>query len=77
MTVSTNDIMRIGLDLVGWNRMPHDSAIHVKGNSIQKVLITIDVSTSELIPGKENWLRRSDSTPSDWGFVYGIPQSVR
>jgi putative NIF3 family GTP cyclohydrolase 1 type 2 len=28
--------------------MPHDSAIHVKGNSIQKALITIDVSTSEL-----------------------------
>ena len=53
MTVSTNDIMRIGLDLVGWNRMPHDSAIHVKGNSIQKVLITIDVSTSELILAKK------------------------
>jgi putative NIF3 family GTP cyclohydrolase 1 type 2 len=52
MTVNTNDIMRIGLDLVGWNRMPHDSAIHVKGNSIQKALITIDVSTSELFLAK-------------------------
>jgi putative NIF3 family GTP cyclohydrolase 1 type 2 len=52
MTVNTNDIMRIGLDLVGWNRVPHDSAIHVKGNSIQKALITIDVSTSELFLAK-------------------------
>ena len=76
MTVNTNDIMRIGLDLVGWNRMPHDSAIHVKGNSIQKVLITIDVSTSELFLAKKIGCD-ADSTPSDWGFVYGIPQSVR
>jgi hypothetical protein len=52
MTVSTNDIMKIGLDLVGWLRMPPDSAIHVKGNSIHRALITVDVSTSELILAK-------------------------
>lgn len=52
MTVSTNDIMKIGLDLVGWLTMPPDSAIHVKGNSIHRALITVDVSTSELILAK-------------------------
>jgi hypothetical protein len=52
MTVSTNDIMKIGLDLVGWLRMPPDSAIHVKGNSIHRALVTVDVSTSELILAK-------------------------
>jgi hypothetical protein len=52
MTVSTNDIMKIGLDLVGWDRMPPDSAIHVKGNSIHRALVTVDVSTSELILAK-------------------------
>jgi hypothetical protein len=49
MTVSTSDIMKIGLDLVGWDRLPPDSAIHVKGNSIHRALVTVDVSTSELI----------------------------
>jgi hypothetical protein len=52
MTVSTNDIMKIGLDLVGWHRLPPDSAIHVKGNSIHRALVTVDVSTPELILAK-------------------------
>jgi len=44
--------MKIGLDLVGWDRLPPDSAIHVKGSSIHRALVTIDVSTSELILAK-------------------------
>jgi hypothetical protein len=52
MTVSTNDIMKIGLDLVGWHRLPPDSAIHVKGDSIHRALVTVDVSTPELILAK-------------------------
>lgn len=54
MPVSTFDIMKIGLGLVGWHRMPPDSAIHVKGNSIHRALVTVDVSTSELILAKNH-----------------------
>lgn len=42
----------MGLDLVGWNRMPFDSAIHNKGTNIRKALIAIDVSTAELLLAK-------------------------
>lgn len=52
MTVNTKDIMKIGLDLVGWNRMPFDSAIHNKGTNIRKALIAVDVSTAELFLAK-------------------------
>ena len=53
MTVNTKDIMKMGLDLVGWNRIPFDSAIHIKGNHIRKVLIAVDVSTAELLLAKK------------------------
>jgi putative NIF3 family GTP cyclohydrolase 1 type 2 len=49
MSVDTAEIMKTGLDLVNWNKLPSDSAIHLKGNNIRKVLITIDVSIAELI----------------------------
>ena len=52
MTVSTKDIMKVGLQLVDWNRMPSDSAIHISGKNIKKVLIAIDVSTAELLFAK-------------------------
>jgi putative NIF3 family GTP cyclohydrolase 1 type 2 len=53
MTVNTKDIMKMGLDLVGWNRIPFDSAIHIKGNHIRKVLFAVDVSTAELLLAKK------------------------
>lgn len=43
MTVSTQEILKIGLDLVKWKRIPSDSSIHVPGRNIKKVLITVDV----------------------------------
>ena len=49
MSVDTAEIMKTGLDLVNWNKIPSDSAIHLKGNNIRKVLITVDVSIAELI----------------------------
>lgn len=53
MSVDTAEIMKTGLDLVNWNKIPFDSAIHLKGNNIRKVLITVDVSTAELIFAKK------------------------
>jgi len=53
MPVDTNQIMKIGLELAGWKKMPADSAVHVKGRNIRKVLIAIDVGTAELILAKQ------------------------
>lgn len=53
MTVDTRKIMQIGLDLAGWEKMPADSAVHVQGRNIRKVLIAIDVGTAELILARQ------------------------
>ncbi|HKG30243.1 MAG TPA: Nif3-like dinuclear metal center hexameric protein [Nitrososphaeraceae archaeon] len=50
--IDTNEIMNIGLKLIDWKRMPPDSAIHVKGKQIKKVLIAVDVTSAELILAK-------------------------
>lgn len=47
--VDTETIMRVGLELAGWKKIPADSAVHVKGKKIQKVMIAIDVGTAELM----------------------------
>ena len=49
MAVDTERIMKVGLELAGWKKMPADSAVHVKGRNIKKVLIAIDVGTAELM----------------------------
>jgi hypothetical protein len=40
--------MKIGLDLAGWKKIPFDSAIHVKGNNIKKVFVSIDVNPADI-----------------------------
>jgi putative NIF3 family GTP cyclohydrolase 1 type 2 len=49
MAVDTLRIMQIGLKLAGWKKTPADSAVHVRGSNIRKVLIAIDVGTAELM----------------------------
>jgi putative NIF3 family GTP cyclohydrolase 1 type 2 len=53
MAVDTNRIMKVGLELAGWKKMPADSAVHVKGKNISKVLIGIDIGTAELMLAKQ------------------------
>jgi len=53
MAVDTNKIMKVGLELAGWKKMPADSAVHVKGKNISKVLIGIDIGTAELMLAKQ------------------------
>jgi putative NIF3 family GTP cyclohydrolase 1 type 2 len=53
MAVDTEMIMKVGLDLAGWKKMPADSAVHVKGKNIKKVLIAIDVRTAELMLARQ------------------------
>ncbi len=50
--VTTEQIMKVGLDLAGWKKMPQDSMVHVRGRDIQKVMIAIDVGTAELLMAK-------------------------
>jgi len=53
MAVDTDRIMKAGLELSGWKKMPADSAVHVKGKNIKKVLIAIDVGTAELMLARQ------------------------
>ena len=46
--LNTTELMKIGLDLAGWKKIPADSAVHVKGNNIKKVFVSIDVSPFDI-----------------------------
>lgn len=48
-SIDTEKIMKIGLELAGWKKQPADSAVHVRGKNIKKVMIAVDVSTAELM----------------------------
>jgi putative NIF3 family GTP cyclohydrolase 1 type 2 len=50
--IDTEEITKCGLDLVNWKKLPPDSAIHVKGKNIKKVLLTVDVTIAELMLAK-------------------------
>ena len=50
--MDTEGIMKIGLELANWKKLPPDSAIHVRGKNIKKVLLTIDVTVAELMLAK-------------------------
>src|SRR5574341_957087 len=52
MAIDTGRIMKVGLELAGWKKIPADSAVHVKGDNIEKVLIAVDVGTAELLLAK-------------------------
>ncbi|TFG13857.1 hypothetical protein EU537_05200 [Candidatus Thorarchaeota archaeon] len=51
--MNTDEIMQIALDLAGLNEVPGDTAIHVPGKDIERVLIGIDMGTAELLLAKE------------------------
>jgi putative NIF3 family GTP cyclohydrolase 1 type 2 len=51
--VDTKQIMKAGLELAGWKKMPADSMVHVPGKNIKKVLVAIDVGTAELLLAKD------------------------
>ncbi len=53
MAVDTERIMKVGLELAGWKKIPVDSAVHVRGKNIKKVLIAIDVGTAELMLARQ------------------------
>lgn len=46
--LNTEELMKIGLDLAGWKKLPSDSAVHVKGTNIKKVFVSIDVGPFDI-----------------------------
>ena len=46
--LSTNEIMEIALELVGWEEIPPDSGIHVPGGNIKRLIFTMDANVGLL-----------------------------
>jgi hypothetical protein len=50
--LDTQEILQIALDMVDWNSIPADSGVHVDGKNIKKLMLTIDVTTADLMLAK-------------------------
>jgi hypothetical protein len=50
--LDTDEILNIALDMVDWNSIPADTAVHVHGKNIKKVKLMIDVTTADLMLAK-------------------------
>ncbi len=46
--LSTDELMRIGLDIGGMTEVPGDSAIYVPGDALRRVMMGIDIGAAEL-----------------------------
>lgn len=53
MSVNTNELMDIALELSGLEKIPWDSGIIVEGDHIENVLVGLDMETPELILAKD------------------------
>lgn len=50
--LDTDQILEISLDMVDWNSVPADTAIHVPGKNLKKIMLMIDVTTADLMLAK-------------------------
>lgn len=48
MGLSTDDVMQVSLDLVGWDEVPADSQIYVPGENLETALVGIDLESPEI-----------------------------
>jgi len=51
--LNTEEIMKLALQLAGMEKIPADSAIHIEGENIRKILFCIDAGVSELLLAKQ------------------------
>ncbi|HHY76331.1 MAG TPA: hypothetical protein GX500_06140 [Firmicutes bacterium] len=51
--VTTEDLMRIAMEMAGQTKFPADSKIHVPGKNIRRILFGIDMGVAELLVGKQ------------------------
>lgn len=52
--MNTEEIMKLALDMAGFNHVPADSEIYVKGEGIKKILFGVDIDSSDLYYAKAN-----------------------
>lgn len=50
--LDTREIIQVALNMVNWNSLPADTAVHVGGKNIKKIMLTIDVTTGDLMLAK-------------------------
>ncbi|MCL7417054.1 MAG: Nif3-like dinuclear metal center hexameric protein [Halalkalicoccus sp.] len=48
MALTTDEIMQLSLDLVGWEEVPADSQVYVPGEGIETALVGIDLESPEI-----------------------------
>lgn len=48
MGLSTDDILQLSLDLVGWDETPGDSTVYVPGEDVETALVGIDLESPEV-----------------------------
>ena len=53
MGVTTEELMRIAMELAGQTAWPADSMIHVPGKGIKKIIFGIDMGVPEIMLGKQ------------------------
>lgn len=51
--VSTEDLMKIAMDMVGQTEIPADSKIYVPGANIKKIMFGIDIGVAELLVARQ------------------------
>ncbi len=49
MPMTTEEVMRIALDLAGLRDVPSDSGVHVPGKSVRRIFATIDCDVADLL----------------------------
>lgn len=50
--ITTEDLMKIAMNMVGQTEVPGDSKVYVPGKSIKKILFGIDMGVAEILVGK-------------------------
>jgi hypothetical protein len=50
---TTSNLMTLALRMAGWDNIPGDSAIHVPGQAIKKLLVALEVGCSELLLARD------------------------
>lgn len=53
MTITTTELMRIGLDLGGFAEVPADSGVWVEGEGLQRILVGLDVGPADLLLARQ------------------------
>ncbi len=51
--LSTDEMMRLGLDLAGMAEVPGDSAIYVPGDGLRRVMMGVDIGAAELLLARQ------------------------